>query len=300
MERIIPFAELTKVVEEAYEHSKDINDGTADPRVPDVQTERFGISIMLTDGRTIGKADTDFAFPLGEIAKIPMAVTLLGQNTLNECPCHCRTHGKKSKPDIPFSAHGIRAASAVAPQGDPEGKYGILADTMMSLTDMNPVFCNRLFNVLQEQACRENVVEKINSSGYRLMDDTALSLITYLKMMSLQLNTRQLAALGATIAADGHNPVSGEYVFDKKIAPTVTALMAVGKHRRGWMLHTGLPGCKGFGGSILAILPGFGAVAAYAPKVCERGLSVKGAKAIAYIAKKLCLNVFASERVRVQ
>ena len=65
-------------------------------------------------------------------------------------------------------------------------------------------------------------------------------------------------------------------------------------------MRTGLPGKASFAGGVLAILPGFGAIAAYAPEVDENGLSEKAAGAVQYIANKLGLNVYASARVEVE
>ena len=108
--------------------------------------------------------------------------------------------------------------------------------------------------------------------------------------------------MGATLAADGRNPYSGEYAFDGKIAPYMVTLMATrGRHFiRGWLMRTGLPAKKSFSGAVTVVLPGFGAITAYGPEVDARGTSIKGAQAIAYIADKLGLNVFASARVEVE
>ena len=74
-----------------------------------------------------------------------------------------------------------------------------------------------------------------------------------------------------------------------------------GKHFiKPWMMLTGLPAKKSFTGGILAVLPGFGAIAAYSPRVDERGISIKAAKAIEYISQKLGLSVYASARVEVE
>jgi glutaminase len=47
------------------------------------------------------------------------------------------------------------------------------------------------------------------------------------------------------------------------------------------------------GGGILAVVPGKGAIAVFAPPLDEAGNSVKAQKVISYVADKLDLNLFA-------
>ena len=192
--------------------------------------------------------------------------------------------------------------SAVVPQGDPEGKFGVISDAIVALANSEPAFSDNLYKYYQSQVADNNIVDTYKDSGFRLYDDVAQTIDIYTRLLSLELSSRQLATIGATVAADGRNPYSGEYAFDGKIAAFVVALMAThGKHfTKRWLMETGLPAKKSYTGGIVAILPGFGAIAAYAPEVDERGVSVKAASAVAYIANKLGLNVFASARVEVE
>lgn len=302
MERKISYEDLRKAVDEAYEQYKTVKEGTVSPYTPETDTCAFGISVMLTDGRKINKADTGVLFPIGQIAKVPLSAVLLSQNTPDALVdksgfgehCRCQT-----RPDVPFSAHGIRAVSAVVPAGDPEGKYGVIMDTFLDMTTGEPVLDDKLYIRLKDEAAKADVTGKLAEAHYELYDDAALAIDLYLKLNSLQMTTEQLAVLGATVAADGRNPLTGEYAFDGAITSRIVTLMATGRRQRGWMMRTGVPARRGFAGGILAVLPGFGAIATYAPALCACGYSLKGARAIEYITNKLGLNVYASARVAV-
>ena len=77
MERKISFANLQEVVKSAYELNKSEKGGTIDPRVAsEAKAGSFGISVVLTDGRSVDKGDADALFALGKIARIPLAVVL--------------------------------------------------------------------------------------------------------------------------------------------------------------------------------------------------------------------------------
>jgi glutaminase len=65
----------------------------------------------------------------------------------------------------------------------------------------------------------------------------------------------------------------------------------------GWAWHVGLPAKSGVGGAILAVVPGKGAIAVFAPRLDEAGNSVKAQKVIAYVGDKLDMNLFSPKSV---
>lgn len=309
MVRKIKQADVQRVLDSAYEKCrKEVNDGKPDAMMSDVNPASFAISIVLTDGRVFEKGDTKIKSPLGRIALVPSHVLVLSQNTPEEliqkagvCTCSCKCQ-KKAKPDIPLSPHGVRAVSVITPQGDSDGKYSIMIDNIEDLAGSEPVLDDKLYERLGKEVAAADTINKIAEAGYNLYDDADIAVDLYTRLASLTFGTTQFATMGATIAADGRNPMTGEDIFDGKIAANVVTTMARGVHHEGraWMMTTGLPAANSFGGTILAVLPGFGAIAAYSPLLDDNGVSIKAAKAIYEIAKELQLNVFASARVIVE
>lgn len=315
MERKISYQDVEKALNNAYEKYKDNNDGNVDPRLSGDE-DSFGIAVVLADGRTLTAGDTKATAPLGRIARVPLSVELLSQYTPEElakkskggCCCGDKSKEQKpcpaTKPKIAFGAHSVRAVSAVAPQGDHDGKYQVLLDRLIALTDGEPKFDDELYKLLSEEALSMKMAEVLKDADYMLYDDAAICLDVYARLMALRLNTEQLAVLGATIAADGRNPRSGVYAFDGAVAANVVGLMASRKlghkGRKAWMMRTGLPAAASFGGTVVAVLPGFGAIAARSPRLCDNGVSIRAARAIADFAATLQLNVYASARVSVE
>src|SRR5579885_1676637 len=114
------------------------------------------------------------------------------------------------------------------------------------------------------------------------------------------LHATQLARMGATLANDGINPATGEQVIKAENVPEIlSAIMMAGLYDAsgGWAWHVGLPAKSGVGGGILAVVPGKGAIAVFAPPLDEAGNSVKAQKAIAYVADKLGMNLFSPRSV---
>lgn len=65
----------------------------------------------------------------------------------------------------------------------------------------------------------------------------------------------------------------------------------------GWAWHVGIPAKSGVGGGIMAVMPGKGALAVFAPPLDEAGNSVKAQKAISYVADQLNMNIFSPASV---
>lgn len=309
MERKISLADLQKTVDNAYEQFKSLNEGEIDAKVKNADPKSFGIAVVLTDGTVVKKADTDVKFALGDIAKVPVSTVLAVQNSVEDivkksgtcCRCACKPDVAKVK--LPVNKHALRAVSAIEPTGDSDGKYNLILNTLIDMAGDAPVFNDELYKELSKEVKDANVEDELAKMGYELYDDTQISIDVYNKLRSLEVSAEQLATIGATIAADGVNPKNNQIVFDGSKASAIVTLMAtVGNHRRqrADLMKIGLPTRHSFAGGILAVLPGFGAIAAYSPELCPNcHESAKAKKAIEYIANTLGLNVFASARVEV-
>jgi glutaminase len=134
----------------------------------------------------------------------------------------------------------------------------------------------------------------------RIYADPVESVDVYTKECSVGVNARQLAVMGATLANNGVNPVTGRRVIKAENIPYILAAMSTAglyDSSGSWAWHVGLPAKSGVGGGIVAIAPGKGAVATFAPPLDQAGNSVKGQKVIDYVAQKLDYNLFSPTSV---
>lgn len=306
MERIIKLADLEAAVAGAYENNKSLKEGAPDPRVSNENSGKFGIAVGLTDGSLIVKGDSDARFVLGSLAKIPVALTLMSQLGPDEVVkkagmCPCSKSGKK--PSLPVSAMGVRAVSAVEPSNDPEGKWIVISDMMNALMGSTAELDDAAYKAQLHRNSEANAENEIAEQGFYLYDSARISLDIYSKLQSMKVNVKQLATMGATIAADGYNAATSVPAFDGKLSQHVIGMLAakgMKKMNKAWLIKVGVPAKSGFGGGVLAIVPGVMAVAAFAPELNEAGVSVKAARAVASILRSLDISAFASARVRIE
>jgi glutaminase len=134
----------------------------------------------------------------------------------------------------------------------------------------------------------------------RIYGDPFQSVDIYTKQCSVGVNTTQLARMGATLANDGINPATGERVVKAEDIPEILSAMTMAglyDSSGGWAWHVGLPSKSGVGGGIVAVVPGKGAIAVFAPRLDEAGNSVKAQKVIEFVANKLDFNLYSPASV---
>jgi glutaminase len=108
----------------------------------------------------------------------------------------------------------------------------------------------------------------------RIYADPLESVDIYTKQCSVGVNASQLAHMGATLANNGANPATGEQVIKRENIPHILSAMTMAglyDGSGGWAWHVGLPAKSGVGGGIVAIAPGKGAIAVFAPPLDKAG-----------------------------
>jgi glutaminase len=145
----------------------------------------------------------------------------------------------------------------------------------------------------------QGIAHLLQSYG-RLYADPDETTDLYTRQCSLLVSAEDLAVMGATLAAGGVNPRTGEQVIQAFNCKHVLAAMATAglyEHSGDWLYEVGLPGKSGVSGGIVTISPGKGGFGTFSPPLDAAGNSVRGQRATRYVSEKLGLNIFASKPV---
>jgi glutaminase len=133
----------------------------------------------------------------------------------------------------------------------------------------------------------------------RMYSEPMEAVDVYTRQCSIGVTAKQLAVMGATLANNGVNPITGMRVLDTRYVPKVLAIMMMaGFYNESglWAYTAGLPAKTGVGGGIVAVVPGKMAIVGFSPRVNDAGNSVRAMKAIEYITNELGVNIFGSGR----
>ena len=85
--------------------------------------------------------------------------------------------------------------------------------------------------------------------------------------------------MGATLAAGGTNPVTGERVLDEWVAQqAMSVMLTCGMYDASgqWVAEVGVPAKSGVSGALLGAVPGALGLAAWSPRLDEQGNSRRG------------------------
>ena len=307
---------VREAVEEAYRHCKEESGGrNADyiPYLAGVPAHLFGIAACLPDGSVITAGDTEYAFGIESVSKVPTALLAMEQYGAREVLHKIGADAtglpfnsimaillENDHPSTPLvNAGAISACSMIRPTGDPAAKWQAITGFLAELAGSSVAVIDELYRSESETNFNNRSIAWLLKNYGRIYDDPMAALDLYTRQCSIGVTAAQLATAAATIAAGGVNPLTHKRVFRSELTPRIVALMAtVGfyEHTGDWLFETGLPAKSGVGGGIMAVVPGVMGLAAFAPPLDSAGNSVKAQKALSFIARELDLNLFGTTR----
>nr|WP_221417637.1 glutaminase A [Microbacterium marinum] len=163
-------------------------------------------------------------------------------------------------------------------------------------------FAGRPLSVDEDVAIDEHLLGDRNHALAHLMRSEGTLTITaddavaaYARACAVLVDAEALAVMGATLAAGGRNPVTGELVVPPAVARdvvSVTATCGVYDGSGRWMRSVGVPAKSSVSGAIVLAAPGILGAAVISPPLDERGTSVRGHLAADLLSAELGLHSF--------
>ncbi len=308
--------EVEAIVRDAYDKFKSDTSGkNADyiPFLAQVDSKMFGVAVVTTDNQIISIGEINYKFSIQSISKVytlALAMEELGPERVFERigsePTGRAFNSPVAVVDMPtHTANPYVNAGAIATTSLISAKtadekwnkildfYGKAAGEKLSLID----------EVYKSEAATNTgnkALSMLLAKYERIYADPFESVDVYTKQCSVGVNVIQLARMGATLANNGVNPVTGERLIKAENVPYILSTMVMAglyDGSGGWAWKVGLPAKSGVGGGIVAVVPGKGAIAVFSPRLDEAGNSVKAQRVIEYVAQKLDLNVFSPRSV---
>ena len=300
-----------RVVDEAYEKFKDLKDGANANYIPILDTvpsDLFGVVIATRDGKIYSAGEIKYEFSIQSVSK-PFTASLVmaqqGPKVIREkigveptgLPFNSRLaveiyDSRSVNPSV--NAGAIAAVSLV--QADSEkDRWKKVSDNISAYAGRDLKVLEEVYNSEYETAWGNRAIANLLYNYERLYSDPEEALRVYTRQCSIGINTKDLAIMGATLANEGVNPVTGKKVIDSEHIPELLAIMAAtGFYDESgeWMYSAGLPSKTGVGGGIVAVIPGDFAIATFSPRLNPAGNSVRGMKAIQHIAAELGVGLY--------
>lgn len=308
--------QVQAVVTQAYNKFKSDNEGkNADyiPALAQVNSKLYGVVAVSTDGQMVTDGDVDYAFSIQSISKVftlALAMDELGADqvfakvgseptgrpfnsvtAVAEMPSHTGN---------PFVNAGAIATVSLISAPNADAKWQKILDFYSKAAGEKLSLLEDVYKSEAATNTGNKALAALLLKYDRIYSDPLESVDVYTKQCSVGVTAKQLAIMGATLANDGVNPITHEQVIKPENIPEILATMTTAglyDGSGGWAWHVGLPAKSGVGGGIVAIVPGKGAIAVFAPPLDEAGNSVKAQKTIGYVADQLGINLFSPRSV---
>src|SRR5215204_538387 len=309
-------AQVEAVVREAYEKFKNDTGGkNADyiPYLAQVDSKLFGIAIVTTDNQVLTMGDRKYSFSIQSISKVfsqALAIEEFGPEKVFEKvgnePTGRAFNSVFAVADMPthtgnpyVNAGAISTVSLISAKTADE-KWARILNFYSRAAGEKLTLIDEVYKSEAATNTGNKALSMLLAKYDRIYADPFESADVYTKQCSVGVNVEQRARMGATLANNGKNPTTGEQVIKPENVPHILSTMIMAglyDGSGGWAWHVGLPAKSGVGGGIVAVVPGKGAIAVFAPPLDEAGNSVKAQRVIQYVANRLDFNVFSPRSV---
>jgi glutaminase len=303
-----------RLIETAYERYRGVADGTVASYIPalaQVSPDLFGVSVVAVNGNIHSVGDSDHPFTVQSIAKAFVFALVLEAIGADEARRRLGVNSTglpfnsvmaiELRPDgttNPMVNPGAIATTSLVPGDTAAAKWEHLHAGMSAFAGRELVMDEEVYASEAAANGRNEGLAHLMHSYERMWCDPDEATDVYTRQCSLLVTAQDLAAMGATLANGGVNPLTGVRVIAPDHCHRVLAVMmtcGLYENSGDWLYDIGLPGKSGVGGGIVTVSPGKGGLGTFSPPLDAAGNSVRGCLATAYLSRQLGINLLVSE-----
>lgn len=279
------------------------------PELANADPMQLGISIITVDNRIYCCGDWEQTFTLQSISKIIaliLAIEDMGMDAVfskvgmeptgDPFNSIIRLEKASLKPYNPMiNAGAIVVCSLIKGNTVTERSQRLLAFARKICGNPELTYNEAVFSSERATGDKNRALAYMMKTNGILEGSVEEHLDVYFRLCSLMVNCRDIAFLGAVLANNGCNPVTGERYVPGRVLKLVRSLMVTcGMYDASgeFAAKVGLPSKSGVGGGILSVVPNIMGIGAFGPALDPKGNSVGGLKVLEYLSQSLELNIF--------
>ncbi|WP_293001629.1 glutaminase A [Mycobacterium sp.] len=295
---VIPdFSRMESELREIYDNVRPNSDGkVADyiPQLKRVDPDKFGIAVCTVDGQRFSIGDTSDRFCVQSMCK-PINYSLaLEEHGIATVHRHVgrepsgRGFNELSLTDIGLphnpmiNSGAIMTTSLLHPDDELADRFDHVADAWRRLSGSNGVGFNNSVYLSERKTADRNF-----ALGYFMREhdsfpqntDLVETLEFYFQCCAIELDAQGMAAVAATFANAGINPLTNDPVFKPSTVRYSLSLMSscgMYDYSGEFAFTIGLPAKSGVSGGLMLVVPGVMGVCIWSPPLDPHGNSVRG------------------------
>jgi glutaminase len=308
----MPTPSIAQIVTEIAQEMRGADDrGTVASYIPPlacVPADKFGLAVVMADGKVHTAGDADEAFSIQSISKVFALTLALGAvgdqlwarvgrepsgSAFNSIVQLETEHGIPRNPFI--NAGAIVVCDLLLGRLQPREAIGQMLRFVRELAgdDDTIRIDETVAQAEQDTGFRNMALANYMRAFGNIHGDVGMVLGTYFHFCALAMSCRQLAMAGRYLMDGGR--VEGHRVITESRARRINALMMSCGHYDNsgdFAFRIGLPGKSGVGGGILAVAPGIASIAVWSPGLNDAGNSHLGQLALERLVQRTGWSVF--------
>ncbi len=309
---IHPLAErLQPCLEEAHRRAAEHRDGEVASYIPElakVDPELFAVAACTTGGKIAGAGDQDHELTLQSLSKpfvygwalerfgVEAVHARVGVEPTGDAFDSIIQLDATNRAHNPMINAGAIAVTGLLSGGDGSGRLSELLQQLSRFAGRELPGIDMPVYLSERSAGHRN-----RAIGHLLrhlgtLDATVEeALDLYFQQCAVLASCRDLAVMAATLANGGRHPITGERVLAaERVKHVLTVMFTSGLYdfSGGFAVEVGLPAKSGVSGGLLAVVPGRLGLAAFSPRLDERGNTIRGMAALRHVAEDLELHLF--------
>jgi glutaminase len=264
------------------------------PQLKRVDPEKFGIAVCTVDGQRFSVGDTNDLFCVQSMCK-PINYSLaLEEHGIAAVHRHVgrepsgRGFNELSLTDVGLphnpmiNSGAIMTCSLLRSHDELADRFDHVADTWRRLSSSNRVGFNNSVYLSERKTADRNY-----ALGYFMREHDAFprgidlveTLEFYFQCCAVELDAQALAAVAATFANAGINPLTNDPIFKPSTVRYCLSLMSscgMYDYSGEFAFTIGLPAKSGVSGGLMLVVPGVMGVCIWSPRLDTHGNSVRG------------------------
>ncbi|KIW21527.1 glutaminase A [Exophiala spinifera] len=255
-------------------------------------TSKLAVALVMVDGNVYSAGDDQVEFSIQSISKafvyaiaiedagLERVLEKIGVEPSGDAFNKLSLHKGNNRPMNPMINAGAIAAHSlvVHPDATAEERTDRILKTLSRLAGRQLHVDEEVYEAELEDADRNMGIGYMLKAAGIISCKPAEVVKGYIRQCSINVNVRDLAMMAATLCNAGVNPVTGEKIMPADSVRQVLSVMTTcGMYDAAgqWVSRVGIPAKSGVAGGVIGALPGQVGIAAFSPKLDDRGNSVR-------------------------
>lgn len=298
---------------EALEAARANTDGEPSDYLTQVagrDVDSLAASVCTTEGEVVGVGDDEVPLALQSVSKAFTYAVALQERGLDVLMEHVGiepsgeafnelSQHSDGRPRNPLINAGAIMTNALIPGDTIAEREELLLDRFSAMASEQLEVSEDVYAAEQTRAHRNLALGHMLAAAGLLAQDPDDVVQGYLRQCSIEVNTRQMAIMGAVFASGGRNPVTGERIFDERVVQqTLSVMLTCGMYNASgrWVANIGIAAKSGVSGALLGAVPGALGLATYSPRLDRYGNSTRGVDVFTDLSVRWDLHLLRHKR----